>query len=97
MKKLIFYFVLISAPFCASAQSKKNIAQVSDRKLWLSYMDKVARPVISNLAADQLKEKMPMELSDRVDNKESRAKVGYLGSFWSYIVWYSTVVTIRRW
>ncbi|WP_432327663.1 hypothetical protein ACRQ5D_30890 [Mucilaginibacter sp. P25] len=57
MKKLIFYFLLISAPFCASAQSKKNTAQVSDRKLWLSYMDKVARPVISNLAADQLKEK----------------------------------------
>ncbi|WP_091163552.1 DUF2264 domain-containing protein [Mucilaginibacter sp. P19] len=81
MKKLIFYFLLISAPFCASAQSKKNTAQVSDRKLWLSYMDKVARPVISNLAADQLKEKMPMELSDRVDNKESRAKVGYLEAF----------------
>ncbi|UOE47181.1 DUF2264 domain-containing protein [Mucilaginibacter sp. SMC90] len=81
MKKLIFYFILISTPFCASAQSKKNTAQVPDRKLWLTYMDKVARPVISNLAADQLKEKMPMELSDRADNKESRAKVGYLEAF----------------
>jgi hypothetical protein len=81
MKKLIFYFILISTPFLASAQSKKNTAQISDRKLWLSYMDKVARPVISNLAADQLKEKMPMLLSDRIDNKESRAKVGYLEAF----------------
>jgi hypothetical protein len=57
MKKVLFYFILISVPFLALAQSKKNTAQVSDRKLWLSYMDKVARPVISNLAADQLKEK----------------------------------------
>ncbi|MDB5150286.1 MAG: hypothetical protein JWQ57_4306 [Mucilaginibacter sp.] len=81
MKKLIFYFILISSPFLASAQSKKSTAQVSDRKLWLSYMDKVARPVISNLAADQLKEKMPMLLSDRIDNKESRIKVGYLEAF----------------
>jgi hypothetical protein len=81
MKKLIFYFILISTPFCASAQSKKNTDQVSERKLWLSYMDKVARPVISNLAADQLKEKMPMQLSDKIDNKESRAKVGYLEAF----------------
>jgi hypothetical protein len=81
MKKLIFYFILISTPFCASAQSKKNTVQVPDRKLWLSYMDKVARPVISNLAADQLKEKMPMQLSGRIDNKESRAKVGYLEAF----------------
>ncbi|MFC0513567.1 DUF2264 domain-containing protein [Mucilaginibacter angelicae] len=79
MKKLIFYFILISTPFLASAQSKKM--QVPDRKLWLSYMDKVARPVISNLAADQLKEKMPMLLSDRIDNKESRTKVGYLEAF----------------
>jgi hypothetical protein len=81
MKKLIFYFILISTPFCASAQSKKNTAQVPERKLWLSYMDKVARPVISNLAADQLKGKMPMQLSDKIDNKESRAKVGYLEAF----------------
>ena len=44
-------------------------------------MDKVARPVIANLAANQLKEKMPMMLSDRIDNKESRAKVGYLEAF----------------
>jgi hypothetical protein len=81
MKKLIFYFILISSPFLASAQSKKSTAQVPDRKLWLNYMDKVARPVISNLAADQLKEKMPMLLSDRIDNRESRAKVGYLEAF----------------
>jgi hypothetical protein len=80
MKKIIFYFMLIAAPFVSSAQ-KKHDEPASPRKLWLSYMDKVARPVMSNLAADQLKEKMPMLLSDRIDNKESRTKVGYLEAF----------------
>jgi len=45
----------------------------STRKAWSSYMDKVARPVISNPANDQLKEKIQVVLSDHIDNKE-RAK-----------------------
>ncbi|GAA3977354.1 DUF2264 domain-containing protein [Mucilaginibacter dorajii] len=80
MKKIIFYFLLIASPFVSSAQ-KKHDEPASTRKLWLNYLDRVARPVMSNLAADQLKEKMPMLLSDRVDNKESRTKVGYLEAF----------------
>jgi hypothetical protein len=55
MKKLIFYFILISSPFLASAQSKKSTAQVPDLILCLNYLDKVARPVITNRAAYQLK------------------------------------------
>src|SRR6476660_7490907 len=53
-------------------------AQQNDRKLWLSYMDKIARPVLSNLSEDRLKEKMPVILSKRIDNAESRRKVAYL-------------------
>ncbi len=53
-------------------------AQQDDRKLWLSYMDKIARPVLSNLSEDKLKEKMPVILSKRIDNAASRSKVAYL-------------------
>ncbi len=49
-----------------------------ERKVWLSYMDKVARPVVSALAEDRLKETMPVVLSKRIDNKETRSKVIYL-------------------
>jgi hypothetical protein len=80
MKKILIYLLLINLTLVASAQ-KKHTATLSDRKLWLSYMDKVARPVLSNLASDQLKEKMPVQLSDHIDNKESRAKVAYLEAF----------------
>lgn len=53
----------------------------STREIWLSYMDKVARPVISNLAADSLKIVMSVELSEKVDNPEQRKKVAYLEAF----------------
>ena len=56
-------------------------AQSSDRQLWLQYMDKVARPVISNLAADKLKENMPVELSAKIDNAAGRKEVSYLEAF----------------
>ncbi|MCJ8209124.1 DUF2264 domain-containing protein [Mucilaginibacter sp. RS28] len=80
MKRTLLIAAAICLTFVVKAQ-KKNTTVLSDRKVWLSYMDKVARPVLANLAADQLKEKMPMELSDRIDNKESRSKVGYLEAF----------------
>ena len=49
-----------------------------ERKLWLDYLDKTVRPVISSLAADRLKETMPVVLSKRIDNAGSRSKVTYL-------------------
>jgi len=64
----------------ATAQQKKT-AVVSDRQTWLGYLDKVARPVMQNLAADQLKEKMPVVLSPSIDNAASRSKVMYLEAF----------------
>ena len=42
------------------------------------YLDKVARPVMSALAEDKLKEKMPVVLSKKIDNAETRSKVAYL-------------------
>jgi hypothetical protein len=80
MKRILIYLLLINLSLTAAAQ-KKRMASLSDRKIWLNYMDKVARPVLSNLAADKLKEKMPVALSDHIDNKESRTKVAYLEAF----------------
>ncbi len=53
----------------------------ADRKLWLQYMDKMARPVILNLAEGRLKEKMPVELTKNVDNAANRTSVAYLEAF----------------
>jgi len=61
----------------------KSTAQqgTDDRELWLYYLDKVARPVMVNLAQDQLKVKMPVELAPGSDNPASRGAVSYLEAF----------------
>jgi hypothetical protein len=76
MKK--FLLLLVTHFFYLSSLLQ---AQQNDRALWLSYMDKIARPVLSNLAENKLKEKMPVVLSKRTDNAESRSKVAYLEAF----------------
>jgi len=76
MKKIIllsFYCLLITAAIAQSGQDH--------RKVWLQYVDKLARPVLSNLAEDRLKEKMPVVLSQNVDNKGNRTKAAYLEAF----------------
>ena len=55
--------VAIIAAICFITITAKT--QNSDRQLWLSYMDKVARPVLSNLANDKLKENMAVELTEK--------------------------------
>ncbi|MXV50100.1 DUF2264 domain-containing protein [Pedobacter sp. HMF7647] len=62
--------------FPAAAQKKDNV-----RKVWLQYLDKVARPVMENLADNRLKIEMPVKLSENVDNADSRKKVAYLEAF----------------
>ncbi len=62
------------------AQNSTTV-QHTDRQLWLSYMDKLARPVLSSIATEKLKEKMPVVLSKRIDNADSRLKVSYLEAF----------------
>ena len=61
--------------------SQSSLSLSNERKLWLSYLDKLAKPVLSNLANDQLKEKMPVVLSKRVDNREGRSQAAYLEAF----------------
>jgi hypothetical protein len=74
--KRLFAIVFCFSSLLAISQSKND-----DRKLWLGYLDKIARPVLSNLANEQLKEKMPVELSRKVDNKEGRLQASYLEAF----------------
>ena len=64
----------------ARAQNKPPI-NINDRQFWLSYLDKIARPVIMNLAADKLKENMPVKLAKNIDNANTRSKVAYLEAF----------------
>jgi hypothetical protein len=80
MRKATICLLLIYACISASAQNKP-VNGLADRKLWLDYMDKIARPVLSNLADDKLKQNMPVMLADNIDNKETRSKVAYLEAF----------------
>src|SRR5688572_23390010 len=69
------YFLLILMAIC------ELTALAQDRDLWISYVDKIARPVLSNLAENRLKEKMPVELSIRIDNPANRKNASYLEAF----------------
>lgn len=75
----IVVFLSIAGIHCANAQTEKTGSD--NRATWLAYLDKLAAPVLSNLAADKLKEKLPLVLSERIDNKESRTKAAYLEAF----------------
>ena len=69
MKRIALLTVVWCTMFGVKAQT--------DRQLWLSYLDKVARPVLSNLANDALKKNMPVELSAKTDNAKNRKEVFY--------------------
>ncbi|MES2649320.1 MAG: DUF2264 domain-containing protein [Bacteroidota bacterium] len=75
MRKIMCLFFLMFSFVTINAQNK------SGREVWLTYMDKIARPVISNLAANTLKENMPVILSKTIDNAASRSSVAYLEAF----------------
>jgi hypothetical protein len=78
VKKIVFIFLCLLLTVNTLAQQSTGL---TDRQLWLNYMDKIARPVMSNLAADRLKQNMPVELAEDIDNRESRQKVAYLEAF----------------
>ncbi|MEO5563339.1 MAG: DUF2264 domain-containing protein [Chitinophagaceae bacterium] len=71
--------ILLISCFCITTILHSQTT--NDRQLWLSYMDKIARPVLSNLAEDKLKEKMPVELARTIDNATNRKNVSYLEAF----------------
>ena len=76
----IILFSFFGLTIQAIAQTSTTTG-VDDRKFWLGYLDKIARPVLSSLADDKLKENMPVVLSVRVDNKEARTQASYLEAF----------------
>ena len=76
MKKIL---AVVSSFFVLTAAMAQGNGP--DRQLWLQYMDKVARPVLMNLAQNKLKETMPVVLSPKIDNAESRKSVSYLEAF----------------
>lgn len=78
MVLLVAYLFNCCMFFTVYAQGK---AASNDRALWLGYLDKIARPVISNLADDKLMQNMPVVLSPRVDDKVNRTKTSYLEAF----------------
>ena len=63
----------------------------TDRTIWLNYLDKTARPVLSALAEDRLKATMPVNLSVRTDNAAQRLVVTYLEA------WGRTLSGIAPW
>ncbi len=69
---MIFFFI----PLISKAQKSINT-----RDLWIEYLDKLARPILSNLAEDKLKENMPVALSPGIDNPETRKSYAYLEAF----------------
>lgn len=76
MNRKIFLIIASFLPVFVIAQNNG-----SDRQIWLKYMDKVARPVLFNLAEGRLKQEMPVELSKTIDNAEGRKPVSYLEAF----------------
>jgi hypothetical protein len=70
------YLILTALLLSVRAEAQETV-----RDQWLYYMDKVARPVLSNLAADRLKKEMPVALSETTDNPEQRKKAAYLEAF----------------
>jgi hypothetical protein len=74
--------LIVPLHLAAQAKQKKEKGETETaRDEWLYYLDKVARPVLSNIAADKLKESMPVALSEKTDNPENRKKVAYLEAF----------------
>lgn len=76
MKRLLPFLCCLFFWFNSYSQNNGK-----ERQAWLHYMDRLARPVLSNLAANQLKDKMPVELSVRIDNPEQRKSYAYLEAF----------------
>ena len=78
--RLVPLMVLLCCVKYAAAQDT-TANGLADRKVWLGYLDKLARPVLSALAENKLKQTMPVALSDRIDNKDKRTQAAYLEAF----------------
>jgi hypothetical protein len=81
MKRIIVLFGILLITFLAIPTSVDAQESLDHREKWLKYMDKVARPVLSNLAEDKLRENMPVVLSPGIDNPMARTECAYLEAF----------------
>lgn len=79
-KKSVTLFLLLIA-ILPVAKSQNNSDGIKDRQFWLEQLDKLARPVLTNLANDSLKKNMPVLLSKRIDNPVPRKNAAYLETF----------------
>jgi hypothetical protein len=77
MQKTIYTLLAL---FLIYSSTKTQVME-NPREQWIDYLDKIARPVVSNLAEDRLKKVMPDSLSKRIDNPEQRKKAAYLEAF----------------
>lgn len=77
---LIFLLLFSCGPAMAQVKKKSpgQIVQLTERQYWIAEMDKMCRPVLSALAHDSLRIKMPKVISPRVDNREQRISVMYV-------------------
>ena len=79
MKKILILLTLVCS--CAVLKAQRSVTEMSDRELNLHYLDKVVRPVLQNLAHDELKQKMHVLLAEHPDDVATRHKVAYLEAF----------------
>ncbi|MCW3089357.1 MAG: hypothetical protein JWP81_426 [Ferruginibacter sp.] len=75
---IALFITLVLTIHFANGQANNGI---KDRQFWLEHLDKIARPVLTNLAGDALKKNMPVQLSKRIDNPTSRKNAAYLEAF----------------
>jgi len=80
MKKLFLIFTC-ALVVCTATYSQSATNGQADRQYWLEQLDKLAKPILSNLANDNLRTMMPVTLSKRTDNAVSRSKAAYLEAF----------------
>ena len=80
-RKIFILSVLISIMTLSKSNAQNKTDGSKDREFWLAHLDKLARPVLSNLAKDELKKNMPVELSIRTDNPANRKSAAYLEAF----------------
>jgi len=53
----------------------------TDRQVFLHYLEQLSKPVLTNLAGEQLKANMVVDLSPRIDNAAERKTYAYLEAF----------------
>lgn len=68
------------SPVASADLTTSELLAANTRTLWLNYLEKLAKPVLTALAADQLREKMPVETRNPELAKE-RAKYTHLEAF----------------